>query len=274
MPQSLPEAVRAMWLSEILTANSLVWRWREICETKEMTAAVIDASAQAQIWLFDFDNTLAALEKQVDWTASRRDLERFLRAKGIDDDLFREFPSRNLPLYDALLLRTLELSRDARNLIRQASDIIESYELQGVTDAAPLSGAIELLLALSARGKRIAIVTSNSARTVARWLTAHRLQVAAVVGRDSLLPLKPAPAMVSRALELIGGAAAQTVLVGDSEADVRAANSAHVGFLGIAANLEARTGLKALDVSEIFDSPADLARHFGLTGQVDGRPPT
>jgi phosphoglycolate phosphatase-like HAD superfamily hydrolase len=232
-----------------------------------MTAAIVNGNPKARVWLFDFDNTLAALEKQVDWAASRRELESFLRAEGIDEATFREFPSRNLPLYSALLMRSLDGSRDVPTLMRQASEIIESYELRGVEHAAPMPGAIELVLALRSRDKRIAIVTSNSSRTVTRWLTRHRLtpEVGAIVGRESLLPLKPAPEMIRRALELSHGTAPEAVMVGDSEADLHAAHGADVGFFGVAASLDARTRLAVLGAREVFPSPGDLARHLGVS---------
>jgi phosphoglycolate phosphatase-like HAD superfamily hydrolase len=232
-----------------------------------MTEAVVNGNREARLWLFDFDNTLAALEQQVDWAASRRELETFLRAEAIDEAIFRAFPSRNLPLYNAILTRRLDGSRDAAPLMRHASAIIESYELRGVEDAAPLPGSIELLLALRARYKRIAIVTSNSSRTVARWLVRHRLEgvVGAIVGRDSLLPLKPAPAMIRRALELSDGTAPEAVLVGDSEADLQAAHRAQVGFFGVAVNPGARSRLERFGAREVFSSPGDLARHLSLS---------
>jgi phosphoglycolate phosphatase-like HAD superfamily hydrolase len=231
-----------------------------------MTVAAFYGNPQARLWLFDFDNTLATLERQVDWAASRRELESFLRAQGIDEAIFREFPSRNLPLYNALLMGRQDGWGNAAGLIRQASAIIESYELRGVEHAVPLPGAIDLLIALRARNKRIAIVTSNSSRTVTRWLAEHRLtlEVGAIVGRDSLLPLKPAPEMIRRALELTDGIAPEAVLVGDSEADLHAAHRADVAFFGVAANLDARVRLEALGAREIFRSPGDLARHLGL----------
>ncbi len=61
----------------------------------------------ARLWLFDFDNTLAALEREVDWPCSRRELEAFLRDEGIDDKIFAEIPKGNLPLYAALHARWL-----------------------------------------------------------------------------------------------------------------------------------------------------------------------
>jgi HAD superfamily hydrolase (TIGR01509 family) len=234
-----------------------------------MTEAAVNGNREARLWLFDFDNTLAALEQQVDWAASRRELESFLRSEGIDEAIFSEFPSRNLPLYNALLTRMLDDgSRYATALMLHASTIIESYELRGVEHAAPLPGAIELLLALRAQHKHIAIVTSNSSRTVTRWLVRHRLEVAvgAIVGRDSLLPLKPASEMIRRALELSDGTAPEAVLVGDSEADLQAAHRAQVGFFGVAVNPEARSRLERLGAHEVFSSPRDLARHLALGG--------
>lgn len=234
-----------------------------------MTDAASNGIPVWRLWLFDFDNTLAALETQVDWVASRRELESYLRSRGVDEALLREFPSRNLPLYNALLSRLVGSSDAA--LIRRASAIIESYELRGVENAAPLAGAIELLLSLTTHGKRIAIVTSNSSRTVRRWLGNHQLtrEVSAIVGRDSLLPLKPSPDMVSRALELNSSCAAEAVMVGDSEADLVAARCAGVAFLGVASDPGARARLQKLGTRALFSSPGDLAyRLFGLFANV------
>ncbi len=241
----------------------------------ELTRGLAGTGLKHRLWLFDFDNTLAALEKQVDWAASRRELESFLRAEGIDQALFQEFPLRNLPLYNALVTRLPANSGHVQALIRRASAIIEAYELRGVDNAIPLPGTKELLLSLISRDKRIAIVTSNSSRTVTRWLARHYLVdhgVTTIVGRDSLLPLKPAPEMVNRAIELSCGSAEETVLVGDSQADLEAARRAHIAFFGIAGNLEARTHLEGLGTREIFSSPGDLARRvFGLLPEFEER---
>jgi phosphoglycolate phosphatase-like HAD superfamily hydrolase len=150
--------------------------------------------------------------------------------------------------------------------MRQASSIIESYELRGVENASPLPGAIELLLALHSSGKRIAIVTSNSSRTATRWLGLHGLApaVGAIVGRDSMLPLKPSPEMIIRALELSDGSGPDAVLVGDSEADLHAACRAQVAFFGVSADLNGRNRLASLGACDVFRFPRDLALHLRL----------
>src|ERR1700674_515151 len=68
---------------------------------------MIPPNPAARLWLFDFDNTLAALEREVDWPGSRRELEAYLRAVGVDQEIFAAIPKGNLPLYAALHSRWL-----------------------------------------------------------------------------------------------------------------------------------------------------------------------
>ena len=49
---------------------------------------MIPPNSDAQLWLFDFDNTLAALEREVDWPGGRRELEAALRAMGVEAKIF------------------------------------------------------------------------------------------------------------------------------------------------------------------------------------------
>ncbi len=245
---------------------------------KNSAMQVLEGNPGARLWLFDFDNTLAELEPRVDWAASRRELEPYLRAAGVADAIFAEIPRGNLPLYEALRARLASAVRGdavasfagdrvaSDRVLCEASALIEKYELLGVDRAAPADGAAELLRALAARGSSATIVTSNSSRTVMRWLERHRMTafVRTIVGRDSMLPLKPAPDMVGRGLELCATPAADAVFVGDSEADLRAACAAQVGFFGVAVRAELRDRLIAAGASLVFASPSALAIYSRL----------
>lgn len=249
-------------------------------------------AADFALWMFDFDNTLAPLEPAVDWAKSRRELQAWLAARGVAATLFEEFPRGNLVLYEALRARLCAggeaaravLARGAladgsgggaqataaavefRQLLDGASTIIEHHELAGVGGVAPAPGALELLRALRAAGGKVAIVTSNSSRTIAAWLKARRAAalVDLVIGRDSGLALKPSPAMVERALEACAVAPADAAFAGDSEADVNAATAAGVRFYGVNANPAGRDRLIALGASQVFSSPSALAIYLGL----------
>jgi len=220
-----------------------------------------------KLWMFDFDNTIARLEPEVDWAGGRLILEPYLRSVGAPDELFARIPRGNLPLYDAYRTLTLMESNHAQATenLRHASEIIESIELKGVDRAQPLEGAIETLAKLKVSGAAVAIVTSNSSKTVARWFDRNRgASIDAIVGRDTLLGLKPGPDMLIRALELFSVDRSEAAFVGDSDADVRAAQSCGVRFYGIAPTEGARDRLLAAGATEIFGSPAALAIHLNL----------
>lgn len=231
-----------------------------------------ETSAAVELWIVDFDNTLAALEVAVDWAASRRQLEPMLRAAvGFPLDLLERHPKGNLPLYNALLRRLRELhhglTAQDRELLTAASVIIESHEMIGTEQAQALAGADELLRELASRSS-VAIVTSNSSRTVARWLERHGLgsTIDRIVGRDSLLALKPEPDMVIAALAEYRVSPARARFIGDSLSDLGAARTAGVPFIGIAANSRAKEILEGEQVSPIFSSPAALLRSLRAAG--------
>jgi len=220
-----------------------------------------------KLWMFDFDNTIARLEPEVDWAGGRLILEPYLRSVGAPNELFARIPRGNLPLYDAY--RNLAFAEFSpphmAEAIRHASEIIEKIEMAGVDRAQALDGAIEILAALKASGACIAIVTSNSSKTVQRWFDRNGVtSIDAVVGRDTLLGLKPAPDMLLRALESFSVDRSDAAFVGDSEADIRAAQSCAVRFYGIAPSDTARDRLRAAGATEIFSSPAALAIHLNL----------
>jgi HAD superfamily hydrolase (TIGR01549 family) len=221
--------------------------------------------AAASLWLFDFDNTLARLEPVVDWAASRHELEPMLRNAGAPEPLFQQFPRGNLVLYEAYRVHlAATVSREGGEpaaVLLEASAIIEKYELQGVDRASPLPGAVDILHAITRAGSTVGIVTSNSSRTVGSWLekngAAKPVQI--IVGRDSLLPLKPAPDMIMKARKTAGIPAERTTYVGDTPGDCVAAHAAGVTFCGIASAQGARDALREAGASEIFSSPAALA---------------
>ncbi len=234
---------------------------------------------EPRIWLFDFDNTLVALEREVDWAASRVELERFLRNQGVDERIFAEIPKGNLPLYEALWAHLLDdgmgtaiddyvvggrAHTNPRQLMRCASTIIEAYELRGVERATELPGAMALLRCLRERNSAIAVVTSNSSHVVRRWLQREQLTgyIDLIVGRDAQLPLKPAPESLLYVLKASSTSFDQAIFVGDSRADADAASAAEIRFLGIATTVENREILLEHNALAVFASPLALAEEL------------
>lgn len=226
-------------------------------------------SRAVRAWLLDFDLTLAALRYAVDWKGARRDLEAMLRSSGAPTELFEQVPAGALPLYEAYRSR---FGAGHEATVNRASEVIEKFELVGVDRAVTLEGAREVLAALTESGARIAIVTSNSSKTIERWFKLNKIDAGAVpiVGRDTMLPLKPSPAMVERALSLLQSAPSEACFVGDSEDDFRAAQAFAVRFIGIASEPAGHDRLLAAGAAEVFASPAALAIHLNLAAAGRG----
>jgi len=228
------------------------------------------AASSPVLWLFDFDNTLAHLEPVVNWPALRAQVSTILERAGAPRAITEPVPLRSLSMYDgyrALLERSRPApGSEAVAVLARISMLIEKYELAEVDRAKPLDGALDLLRAIAAAKLRAGVVTSNSSVTAARWLRRYRVAgaIGFIVGRDSGLALKPAPAMLRRALAIAVARARDAVLVGDSEADLRAARAARVRFIGVASDDAARDRLIAGGAAEIYSSPAALGIHLNL----------
>ena len=123
-----------------------------------------------------------------------------------------------------------------------------------------------MIHALARAKDQVGIVTSNSSHSIQRWLDQHQCAdcVQIIVGRDSLLPLKPAPDMILQALKVAKAKPAQAIYVGDSPKDCAAAHAAGVAFCGIARSDAIRDQLLAAGAAEIYSSPAALAIHLNL----------
>ena len=221
-----------------------------------------------KLWMFDFDNTIARLEPEVDWAGGRLILEPYLRSIGAPDELFARIPRGNLPLYDAY--RTLMLAKSDQARVTEASPARFGNNRED------RAGRSRSRAAARRRNRNIRgsegerrrdrdrnVQLVENGRALVRP-ERRRRSVDAIVGRDTLLGLKPAPDMLLRALELFSVDRSDAAFVGDSDADLRAAQSCGVRFYGIAPTDSARDRLLAAGATEIFASPAALAIQLNL----------
>ncbi|NSC25002.1 HAD family hydrolase [Streptomyces albus subsp. chlorinus] len=123
-----------------------------------------------------------------------------------------------------------------------------------------LEGARELLHALHGRGWRVVLVTSASGGELAamrRALDADDV-IAHIASSSDVERGKPAPDPVEQARELVGAAREQTVFVGDSVWDMRAAARAGVTAIGVLSGGIPRADLAQAGAQEVYEGPADL----------------
>ncbi|WP_393062829.1 HAD family hydrolase [Streptomyces sp. LN549] len=128
----------------------------------------------------------------------------------------------------------------------------------------PLEGAADLLRALSAQGWTVVLVTSASGpelKALRRALDADDV-IAHTASSDDVDEGKPAPEPILHAMELVGATSDETVYVGDSVWDMRAATRASVAAVGLLSGGIPRADLETAGAVEVYRSPADLLAHL------------
>lgn len=148
------------------------------------------------------------------------------------------------------------------NSAEKAERALTQLETEAVTSAAPTPGAIELMDQLARAGRRVAVVSNNSADAVGAFLDQHELSqlITAVSARKDPSPalLKPHPYLIDRACALTNSPAHQCVLVGDSLADLDAAHRYAVAFIGYANKPGKRETFEERQADAVADHMTEL----------------
>lgn len=185
--------------------------------------------------VFDMDGTIT--KPFFDWPAMKR--------------------SMGLPT-DRPILESLEtLDAQAR---QRCEAQLEVFEDEAAERSQLNPGAREALAYLRQRGIKTAILTRNSARSVARVLALHGLSFDTVVTRHCAPP-KPAPDAVFLIAERLGIRPAEMVVVGDYEFDIQSGRSAgaHTILLTNAEPNDFETRAD-VDIETLTDLPAAIER--------------
>ncbi len=182
--------------------------------------------------LFDFDGPICNVFAGLPAHGVARDLAEIMdsydanlggKARGTDDPME--------------ILRLAPLGGESA--LRDVEDALTAAEIAAVkVVGAPVTGAVAALSAAYVSGRKIAVVSNNSADCVQEFLVRHDLAhlVHEIVGRAAYRPdlMKPAPYSLLLATERLGVAPRDCTLVGDSVTDVEAARAAGAMSIGFA----------------------------------------
>jgi HAD superfamily hydrolase (TIGR01509 family) len=125
---------------------------------------------------------------------------------------------------------------------------------------APLDGAADLLRAVAARGFRIVLATSADSKELAVMRAALDADdvIADATNKDDVSASKPAPDLVTQALERAGVPADRAVFVGDTVWDVEAAGKAGVPCVALLSGGIPRSALEEAGAVSVHRDPRDL----------------
>lgn len=137
-------------------------------------------------------------------------------------------------------LEVLRLTHDANPEVgAEVERALTAAEVEAVAVAGePTPGAIPSLEAVRASGRKIAVVSNNSAECVRAFLDQHGLtaHVLEVVGRPANRPnlMKPNPHSLIAAADALEVDVTRCVLIGDSLTDIQAAHAVGCTAIGFA----------------------------------------
>lgn len=147
------------------------------------------------------------------------------------------------------------------NVQRVRREFIPYYDLHNADESRPYPGIPELLEALQAEGKQMA-VASNKYQAATRKLITHyfpQISFAAVFGQREGVNVKPDPAIVDDILRITGTPREEVLYVGDSGVDMQTAINSGVTACGVTWGFRPRTELEAYHPAYIVDRAEEIA---------------
>lgn len=140
--------------------------------------------------------------------------------------------------------------------------VLTNAEELAALSAAPTPGADDFIRAADAAGRLLAITTNNAPSAVVAYLKEHGLDGyfgSRIFGRgDDPSLMKPHPDCLLRAVEALGAAPQDCLMIGDSLPDAQAAVAAGIGFLGYARSEDRVARLRTVDPHPVVVGMAGL----------------
>lgn len=183
--------------------------------------------------VFDLDGTL--IDTAPDLILATNHVLQGGGLKAVDDDFIRPFISYGTRRMLEEGIKHQGAAVSAVQLDQMFGDLLAFYSRNMTVGSVPFPGLIDVLDALKAREAIIAICT-NKREDMAKLLMEElglTSYFAAITGRDTFPVCKPDPAHLLGAIQMAGGEAARSVMVGDSTTDYATAKAAKVPIIGV-----------------------------------------
>lgn len=137
-------------------------------------------------------------------------------------------------------------------------ELHDTYFMESLRTICVLDGAAELVEALTDQGRTVVVASSSPAEVVDELLDLvdSRAKLAAVLTSSDVEVSKPAPDLVTTAVQRAGGQPG--IAVGDATWDALAAEAAGIPCIGLRSGGFSAERLRAAGASWVYDGPRDL----------------
>lgn len=185
------------------------------------------------------------------------------------NDVLKQHGYKQIPVDDVRRF----VGNGAKNLVRLSlpeqtneeviTEVFEEFKKQYKNNmqnkTRPYNGIMELLLDLSRYNYKIGIVSNKfdtAVKDLANIYFGNLISVA--IGETNDIKRKPAPDSIYTAVKELGSDLNKTILVGDSETDVRTAKNAGIPCIGVTWGFRSREVLRAEGADYLIDTPREI----------------
>jgi phosphoglycolate phosphatase-like HAD superfamily hydrolase len=208
--------------------------------------------------MFDLDGTLADTRKAVE-NCYRHVFGTVLK---------QAFPPPSIDAHLLYAMRPVEVFGVVAP--DQVELCLDAYQRQYPAASASMilfGGARELILAITAAGRKPSLVTNKGLARTLIDLERAKIDVAsfvAVVTAEDTIERKPHPAPILLGLKRAGSAATDAVYVGDGPHDVVAAQAAGISSIAVTYGFYSAAEMSSLGADQVAHDIPELARILGV----------
>ncbi len=221
--------------------------------------------------VFDLDGTIVSFN--LDYKSARAEVIQFLSNQGFPQSVF----SMNESVFEMLRKADIYMQnhrvgpKDFSKLKKDVWNIMEKYEMQSARSTQLIPGILETLQTLKEMKLSLGLFTVNSQKATNHILSTFRLRpfFKAVVTRDSVNFIKPNPVHLETVLKALKAKPEETIVVGDSVLDMKAAKGLNVFAVGTTTGLATPEQLTQAGASCLISSPLDLIALLEKLGKTE-----
>ena len=216
--------------------------------------------------VFDLDGTL--VDTAPDLAAA---LNAVLTRRGrptVSLDDVRHMVGRGPRVLIRRALERFETATDGSEVDDLVNQFLEHYGANIAVMSRPFAGAEAAARKLTAAGHKLAICTNKPEALSCKLMDALKLRelFPVILGADSRPYRKPDPRHLLDTISVLGGAAEDAVLIGDSDTDVKTARAANVPVIAVSFGYT-ETPARELGADAVIDNFDELERSFAAVSR-------